>query len=261
MSGKCPTAFDDIVSCLYMLTEFVLGYIPWSSHTEKQAIINEKKKVEEWDRVEDGKRNTLLINYRNLYEWLRNQHILHTIDYEAFYEELLKTPDSGGPPDRAADQSLFGFSNPLNDVYDHGFAEKKGGGKTKRGKDRGDVSRTASSHVKEEKGTTESVGKLTSQSRQASGGDRKDYGSAEKHSKEKEKEPNSGDKASKKKSLHSGNRSAEKSKEHHSSTPGKSKEKSQEKSKEKSKSNEKVKERNAPTSSSNTTGLKTPTQK
>ncbi|KIH65764.1 hypothetical protein ANCDUO_03912 [Ancylostoma duodenale] len=73
MSGKEPLAVDDLISCLYMLTEFVLGSIPWSQLTEKQAIINEKKKVEEWDRVEDEKRNALLINYRNLYEWLRNQ--------------------------------------------------------------------------------------------------------------------------------------------------------------------------------------------
>ncbi|RCN42077.1 hypothetical protein ANCCAN_11947 [Ancylostoma caninum] len=113
MSGKEPLAIDDLISCLYMLTEFVLGSIPWSQQTEKQAIINEKKKVEEWDRVEDEKRNVLLNNYRNLYEWLRNQqNLLHTIDYEAFYEELLKTPDSSAP-EGSKDQSLFGFSKCL----------------------------------------------------------------------------------------------------------------------------------------------------
>ncbi|KAL6726364.1 hypothetical protein Aduo_008343 [Ancylostoma duodenale] len=235
MSGKEPLAVDDLISCLYMLTEFVLGSIPWSHLTEKQAIINEKKKVEEWDRVEDEKRNALLINYRNLYEWLRNQpNLLHTIDYEAFYEELLKTPESSAL-EGAKDQSLFGFSNPLNDVYDHGFAEKKGGGKGKRGKEKGETSRTTSSHhLKDEKGNTESAAKPVSQSKQASSGEKKDRGSDEKHSRES-KEAVSGEKVSKKRSLLSGKKSAEKS-----GTPAKSKEK------------------NPQTPSSRMTGLMTP---
>ncbi|KAK6742247.1 hypothetical protein RB195_009860 [Necator americanus] len=127
MTGKDPTATDDIISCIYMLTEFVLGSIPWATETEKQAIISHKKQVERWDRVEDEKHNVLLINYHKLYEWLRKQPPLETIDYEAFYEELLKTPETGNQA--GGDQSLFGFSNPLNDVYEHGFAEKKGGRK------------------------------------------------------------------------------------------------------------------------------------
>ncbi|KHJ93324.1 hypothetical protein OESDEN_06764, partial [Oesophagostomum dentatum] len=122
LSGKEPTAVDDLISCIYMLTEFVLGYVPWSKAKEKQAIIDWKKQVERWDRVEDDESRVLLNNYSRIFEWLREQPSLYTIDYEALYELLLRSPEPGS----AADQSLFGFSNPLNDVYEHGFAEKKG---------------------------------------------------------------------------------------------------------------------------------------
>ncbi|CAJ0597609.1 unnamed protein product [Cylicocyclus nassatus] len=128
MSGKDPTAIDDIISCLYMLAEFVLGCIPWAKETSKQGIIDYKRQVEQWERVLDETHSTLLVKYGKLYEWLRDQPPLQTIDYEAFYELLLKTP--GGI---SGDQSLFGFSNPLLDVYEHGFAAKGREGK-RRGK-------------------------------------------------------------------------------------------------------------------------------
>ncbi|VDM58578.1 unnamed protein product [Angiostrongylus costaricensis] len=73
LSGKAPTAVDDLISCIYMMTEFVLGNVPWHTQIEKQRIINTKKEVERWKNVEDAQHNTLLTNYCKLYEWLHSQ--------------------------------------------------------------------------------------------------------------------------------------------------------------------------------------------
>ncbi|KAK6015411.1 hypothetical protein OSTOST_19163 [Ostertagia ostertagi] len=134
LSGKEPTAIDDIVSCLYIMTEFALGQIPWHKETDKQAIINNKRQVECWARVEDEKGNALLNHYSKIFEWLRQQPLVQTINYEALYEEILRMPESGAT--NPGEQSLFGFSNPLLDAYDHGFTEKKSKDKRSKLKDR-----------------------------------------------------------------------------------------------------------------------------
>ncbi|KAK5973236.1 Protein kinase domain-containing protein [Trichostrongylus colubriformis] len=130
LNGKEPTAIDDLISCIYIMTEFVLGQIPWHKEQTKQAIINMKHAVEGRARIEDQKGTTLLNHYSKIFEWLRQQPLLQTINYEALYEEILKMPDTGQT--NPAEQSLFGFSNPLLDAYDHGFTEKKAKDKKSR---------------------------------------------------------------------------------------------------------------------------------
>ncbi|KJH48996.1 hypothetical protein DICVIV_04895 [Dictyocaulus viviparus] len=148
LTGKEPRAVDDLISCIYILTEFVLGQVPWHTQTEKQAIINSKKELETSERLEDAHNNVLLINYRKLYEWLRSQSPFRTINYEAFYEEILKLPDvvntSGAP-----EPSLFGFSNPLNITYEHGFVEKKAHKAAQRNKNKCDASKSSERKRKE----------------------------------------------------------------------------------------------------------------
>ncbi|KAK6049219.1 hypothetical protein COOONC_13277, partial [Cooperia oncophora] len=108
LTGKEATAIDDIISCIYIMTEFALGQIPWHKETEKQ----------------DEKGSVLLNHYSKLFEWLKQQPLVQTINYEALYEEILRMPDQSGQTN-PGEQSLFGFSNPLLDAYDHGFTEKK----------------------------------------------------------------------------------------------------------------------------------------
>ncbi|WKY04727.1 hypothetical protein Q1695_005607 [Nippostrongylus brasiliensis] len=126
LTGKAPTVADDLISCIYMLTEFALGQIPWHECTEKQAILNKKKETEALDRLEDEKKVPLLNGYKKIYSWIKSQPPLQTVEYEALYEELLRMIDANAPPN-ANDQSMFGFSNPLVDAYEHGFVEKKAG--------------------------------------------------------------------------------------------------------------------------------------
>uniref|UniRef100_A0A1I7WK83 Protein kinase domain-containing protein n=1 Tax=Heterorhabditis bacteriophora TaxID=37862 RepID=A0A1I7WK83_HETBA len=120
MAGKDSTSVDDLVSCIYMLTKFILGYVPWHLETEKQAIINCKKNVESWDYVEDELHNKLLVNNNKIYAILkRSNGFTIPVDYEDLYAQLLHNV-SNFP----IDHSLFGFSNNLLEEYDNISAEK-----------------------------------------------------------------------------------------------------------------------------------------
>ncbi|XGW29618.1 hypothetical protein V3C99_009010, partial [Haemonchus contortus] len=131
--GKEPTAVDDVISCIYIMTEFVLGQIPWAKENGKEAIVKSKKTVERMVCVEDEKGNTLLNNYSKIFEWLKQQPHMQTLNYESLYEEILRMiPETAG---QAGEQSLFGFSNPLLDAYDHGFVEKKAKDRKNKGKE------------------------------------------------------------------------------------------------------------------------------
>ncbi|VDL72425.1 unnamed protein product [Nippostrongylus brasiliensis] len=63
---------------------------------------------------------------RTTLSYVGNWKYGQTVEYEALYEELLRMIDANAPPN-ANDQSMFGFSNPLVDAYEHGFVEKKAG--------------------------------------------------------------------------------------------------------------------------------------